>query len=144
MLLAKIGMGILGTALVAGGILSSEGFVHVRVVEKHKNGTHLWLVVPAMVAPIALRLAPAQPFQQAGENLRPWLPAVRAGIGQLAKCPDGTLVEVVDPKEHVRVVKSGGSLVVDVDDPGETVHVSVPLDAARDAANVLAERTAAN
>lgn len=142
MLLAKIGIGLLGTALVAGGIVSSEGFVHVRVMEKHKNGTHLWLVVPAMVVPIALRLVPGRHLQQAAEQVRPWLPAVDAGTAQLAKCPDTTLVEVVDPKEHVTVAKSGGAVVVDVDDPGETVHVSVPLRTVRSAVEVLGSRVA--
>ena len=39
-LLAKIGVGVLGTAMVAGAALSSEGFISIRVHEKQADGTH--------------------------------------------------------------------------------------------------------
>jgi hypothetical protein len=144
MLLARIGTGLLGTALVAGGIVSSQGFLHVRVLEKHKDGTHVRLLLPAMAVPIALRLVPGEHLREAAEHVRPWLPAIDAATTQLADCPDGTLVEVTQPREHVLIVKSGRSLIVDVDDPGETVHVSVPLATVRSAAGVLASRTGPN
>ena len=38
-----------------------------------------------------------------------------------------TFVEVDQAGQHVRVSESGGSVIVDVDDPNETVHVSAPL-----------------
>jgi hypothetical protein len=41
------------------------------------------------------------------------------------------LVEVIDPGEHVVVAKVGDSVVVDVHDRDESVHVAVPLRAAR-------------
>lgn len=46
---------------------------------------------------------------------------------ELAKCPDTVLVEVKDGREHVRVEKRGGRLLVDVDSPREEVHISLPL-----------------
>jgi len=52
-------------------------------------------------------------------------------LSELEKLPDASLVEVEGPKEHVRVNIHFGSLTVDVDDPGETVHVSLPIRAAR-------------
>jgi hypothetical protein len=140
MLLAKIGTGFLGTALVAAGIVSSQGFVHVRVVEKKENGMHLRLALPAMAVPIALRLVPSRNLSEAARNVRPWLPAINAATTRLADCPDGALVEVTGPGQQVSVVKSGGSLVVDVNDRKDTVHVSVPLETVRSAANVVAER----
>ena len=138
-LLGKIGTGILGTALVAGGIVSSQGFIHVRVFEKQKEGTHLRLVVPAMAVPIALRFVPSGHLEEAARKVRPLLPAIGAAATQLANCPDGTLVDVIDPGEHVSVAKSGNSLVVDVNDRKEIVHVSVPLATVRSAANIIAE-----
>ena len=36
--LAKLGVGVLGTALVTGAALSSEGFIHVKVDEKEADG----------------------------------------------------------------------------------------------------------
>jgi hypothetical protein len=139
-LLGKIGTGILGTALIAGGIVSSQGFVHVRVVEKKQDGTHLRLVVPAMAVPIALQFVPSGHLEEAARKVQPLLPAIGAAATALANCPDGTLVDVIGPGEHVSVVKSGGSLVVDVNDRKEVVHVSVPFAMVRSAANVLAER----
>lgn len=139
-LLEKIGMGILGTALVAGGIVSSQGFVHVRVAEKQKGGTHLRLALPAMAVPIALRLVPGVRIEQASRQIQPWLPAIDAAASGLADCPDGPIVEVTEPREQVNIRKRGDSLVVDVNDPGERVHVSVPLGTVRSAADVLAER----
>jgi hypothetical protein len=138
MLLAKIGTGFLATTLVAAGILSSQGFVHVHVAEKQKDGTHLRLVIPALAIPIALEFVPARHLQQAASQVRPWLPAIDAAASQLRDCPDGELVEVTEPGQHVSIVKSGGSLVVDVNDTGERVYVSVPLATVRSAADILA------
>lgn len=137
---AKIGGWFLGTLLVAGGILSSQGFVHVRVEEQRKNGTHLRLVVPAMVVPIALKLVPGRDIADGASQVRPWLPAIDAAAEGLGNCADGPLVEVDDPSEWVSVVKSGGSLVVDVSDPNEHVYVSVPIATLQSAANALASR----
>jgi hypothetical protein len=144
MLLAKIGTGLLGTALIAGGIVSSQGFVHVRVVEKKANGTHLRLVLPAMAVPIALRLVPSGHLEEAARNVRPWLPAINAAASGLADCPDVPLVEVTEPGQHVSVVKSGDSLVVDVNDRNDIVHVAVPLATVRSAAIIVAERGSPN
>ncbi len=141
-LAAKIGWGLLGTVLVVGGIVSSEGFVHVSVQQHRPGGTHIWLVAPAMAAPIALRLVPRRPLEQALEKAREWLPAAQAAASELQECPDGPLVEVTDPTEHVKVGKRDGSLVVDVNDPREKVYVAVPLGAIGDSLRVLAERGA--
>ncbi len=140
---AKIGGWFLGTLLVAGGILSSQGFVHVRVEQQWKNGTHLRLVVPAMVSPIALELVPRHDIADGASQVRPWLPAINAATEGLDQCPDGPLVEVREPGERVSVVKSGESLVVDVQEPEERVHVSVPIATVRSAANVLGKRAQA-
>lgn len=140
MLLAKIGTGLLATAIIAGGVLSSQGFVHVRVLEKQKNGTHLRLIVPALAVPAALKLVPGRQFEQAASHVRPWLPAIHRAASVLADCPDGTLVEVTEPSQRVNIAKSDGSIVVDVNDPSEHVYVSLPLVMLRSAANVLASR----
>jgi hypothetical protein len=138
---AKLGVGVLGTALVAGAALSSEGFIHVRVHEKQANGTHLNIIVPAAVVPAGLRFVPAERLAEASENIRPYLPIIDAAIPALEECPDGVLVEVVDNDDHVVITKSGGSLVIDVDDRGDNVHVSVPLRAAQSAIHQLVQNS---
>ena len=76
--------------------------------------------------------------------MRPYLPAIDAAIPALNDSPDGVLVEVADPGEHVLVRKIGGSIVVDVNDSQDTVHVSVPLRAAQSAIHEIAEANPPN
>ena len=142
--LAKLGIGVLGTALVGAAALSSEGFIYVNVQEKHPGGTHVNVLVPAALVPATLRFVPRHHFADSSQDLRTALPIIDAAIPALGDCPDGVLVEVIDPGEHVLVTKHGGSIVVDVNDPDETVHVSVPLRAAQSAIHQIAEATPAD
>ncbi len=138
MILAKIALGMLGTVVVAGAVLSSEGIVTVRVREKKPEGSRVVVVAPAMLVPMGLRFVPKGNLREAAAELRPWLPTIRVATQELEKCADGTLVEVIDATDHVQVMKRGGSIVVDVDDADETVHVSAPLGALRRAIEQLA------
>jgi hypothetical protein len=137
--LAKLGIGVLGTALIGGAALSSEGFIYVNVQEKHPGGTHVNVFVPAALVPAALHFVPRHHFADSSHDMREALPIIDAAIPALKDTPDGVLVEVRDPGEHVVVTKRGGSIVVDVNDPDETVHVSVPLIAAQSAIHQIAE-----
>jgi hypothetical protein len=137
--LAKLGIGVVGAALVGGAALSSEGFMQVQVHEKHAGGTNLNLFLPAALVPTTLRFVPKRHLAEAAENLRPYLPIVNTAIPAVEECPDGLMVEVVDSQDHVRITKRGGSLEVDVSDTDEVVHVSVPLRAAQSAIHQIAE-----
>jgi hypothetical protein len=137
-LLAKLGVGVLGTALVGSAALSSEGFVHVRVHEKAADGTHLSLIVPAVMVPAVLGVMPRHHLARAAAKLRTYLPVVDAALPAIERCPDGVLVEVINPKEHVVVAKAGDSVVVDVNDAEETVHVALPLRAAQSSLHEIA------
>ena len=136
--LAKLGVGVLGTVVVAGAALSSEGFIHVKVHEKQPGGDNINLIVPAAIVPVALHFVPRQNFARASSDLKEALPIIDAAIPVLQECPDGVLVEVLDPGEHVLVAKSGSSIVVDVNDHDDVVHVSMPLRAARSAIHQIA------
>ena len=127
MVLAKLGVGFLCVTVTAGSVIMSEGLVHVRVNEKRPEGTHLSLIVPGVLAPAAIFCVPSRHLGRASEQLRPWMPAIRAAVDELKDERDMTFVEVVQDGQHVKVSKSGGSVIVDVDDPNETVHVSTPL-----------------
>lgn len=139
LLLGKIGIGLMGTVLVGGAIASSEGFIHVKVNEKQTNGTHISLIVPAVIMPMAVEFIPRHHLRDASANLQQFMPIIDAAMSGLADCPDGPLVEVLDSDSHVTVVKWGGSIVVDADDPDETVHVAVPLRATQRAIDMIAE-----
>jgi hypothetical protein len=137
--LAKLGIGVLGTALVGGAALSTEGFIYVNVQEKHPGGTHVHVFLPAALVPTALHFVPKRHFMDSSHDMRDALPIIDAAIPALNDAPDGVLVEVKDPGEHVLITKHGGSIVVDVNDTDETVHVSVPLIAAQSAIHQIAE-----
>jgi hypothetical protein len=138
-LLAKIGVGVLGTAVVAGAALSSEGFIAIKVHEKQANGTHLSLIGPAALVPATLHFVPKHNLKDAAREITPYLPVIDAAIPALEDCPDGVLVEVKDTGEHVLIQKSGGSVIIDVNDHDDLVHVSVPLRAAQSSIHQIAE-----
>lgn len=145
LILGKLAMGMMGTVLVCGGILCSEGFIHVKVHEKQPNGTHLSFIVPAMLAPMAAHFVPKRELRDGADQMRQYLPVVHAALSGLRDCPDGTtLVEVLDQDTHATVVKDGGSLIVDVDDPDETVHVAVPLRATERTIEEIADASGPN
>lgn len=129
-LLAKIGVGLMGTAIVGGTMLCSEGFMSIKVHEKRANGTNLSIVLPAAIVPATLAVIPNNHLAQASQQLQPYMPLFDAVLPALEECPDGVLVEVTDPHEHALITKQGGSVNVDVNDSNEVVHVSVPLRAA--------------
>lgn len=128
----------MGTAVVAAAALSSEGFIHVKVHEKDPNGHNINLIVPAAAVPVTLRFVPREHLAEASENVRPYLPIIDAAIPALEHCPDGVFVEVTDENEHVVISKFGGSLVIDVNDENDVVHVSVPLRAAQSSIHEIA------
>jgi hypothetical protein len=136
--LAKLGIGVLGTVVVAGAALSTEGFIHVKVDEKQADGHHINLIVPAALVPVTLRFVPRQHLVEAAQNLRANMAIIDAALPALEQCPDGVFVEVTDPGEHVLVAKVGGSIVIDVNDADDIVHVSVPLRAAESAIHEIA------
>lgn len=138
-LLAKIALGMAGAGLASVGVLCSEGVVNVKVVEKKPQGVHIHLIAPAMLAPIAVRLAPQRALADAARQIQPNMGAIRAALDGLRDSEDVVLVEVTEPGEHVQVTKAGGSIVVDVDDAGETVHVSAPIRAISSTVDQLAD-----
>lgn len=138
-LLGKIGLALAGTAVAGIGILCSEGMIEVKVVQKQPESHHVYVIAPAMLIPIGVHFAPKDQIAQASAQVRPWLPTIRAALGGLRDCDDITLVEVNGPGQHVRVAKTGASVIVDADDEGDTVHVSMPLRAISSALEEIAE-----
>ncbi|HXA76789.1 MAG TPA: hypothetical protein VNV41_06610 [Candidatus Acidoferrales bacterium] len=137
-LLAKIALGMAGLGLASAGVLCSEGFVYVKVIEKQPQGLHIQVIAPAMLAPIAVHLAPQRALWKAAREIQPYMPAIDAALDSLRDSDDVVFVKVKEPGEHVLVAKSGASIVVDVDDAGETVHVSAPIHAISSTVDQLA------
>jgi hypothetical protein len=126
-LLGKVALGIAGTALAGLGLICSEGMIEVNVVEKQPEAHHVYVLAPAMLVPIATHFVPSRKLGRASAEIRPWMPTICAALEQLRAGEDVTLVEVREPGQHVLVAKWGGSVVVDVTDKDDIVHVSAPI-----------------
>jgi hypothetical protein len=125
--LGKVALGIVGVAAAGVGLICSEGMIEVNVVERQPEAHHVYVLAPAAVVPMAVHFIPSHQFGHASAELQPWMPTIRAALDQLREVDDVTLVDVTEPGQHVVVAKKGGSVVVDVNDRDETVHVSAPL-----------------
>jgi hypothetical protein len=136
--LGKIALGLVGTVVASAGLLCSEGMIQLNVVEKCPVRHHIFVMAPALLVPFGMQFAPKENLAQASAEIQPWLPTIRAALGQLHECGDFALVEAYSHGQHVRVAKSGGSLVVDVKTEEESVHVSAPIRAISGAVEELA------
>jgi hypothetical protein len=116
--LGKVALGIAGVAAAGVGLICSEGMIEVKVVERQPEAHHVYVLAPAAVVPMAVHFIPSHEFGHASAELQPWMPTIRAALDQLREVDDVTLVVVA---------KKGGSVVVDVNDRDETVHVSAPI-----------------
>jgi len=137
MLLANLALGVVGTVVLAGAYTFHDGIM--RVDEDHGDGRHVHVWVPAAIVPMAMHVIPRQHMEHAAEQARPWLPTLRALTKELEKYPNAEFVDVRDGRanNHVRVRTSGSKLLIDVDEPGEHVHVACPLAMMRDVASEL-------
>ena len=126
-MIRRILLVVVGAVLLTGLVAYSEGAVMVYVQEKKPEGHRLWVPVPALLVDLGVRFVPDERLRDALRDLQPWLPAIEAASHELKRCPDGLLVEVQDPTDHVTVSKGGDVLRVDVDSETDTVHVSVPI-----------------
>lgn len=117
----------LATAGSAGALVYSAGAIRVQVLEKHEGGKNINLIIPAIIIPIGMSLAPEDTLLEISEEMREVLPIIKAASAELARIPDGVLVEVRDRNDHVLIQKRGNSLVIDVESRDEEVHVSFPI-----------------
>ncbi len=128
LLLAKAALGLGGTLVLAGAYTMREGVIRVDVDEYRSGGSHVHMWVPAAAVPMALHLAPRRHLREAAEHAREFLPVAHALVKELKKFPDADFIEVIDGEQHVRIRTHQGKLQIDVTDPGENVHLLVPLE----------------
>ncbi len=125
-----IGKIALGAALMT-AVVMKDGVIEVNVLEKKHDGSHVHLFLPATAATWGIHLAPERRLAEHLRGHRDELALAHVALSQLERIPDAVLVQVDSPKEHVRVATRNGSFVVDADTSEETVHVRVPIRAAR-------------
>ena len=137
-LLGKIALGFGATVVLAGAYTFREGLLRVDVDESHGNGSHVHVWVPAAIVPMAMHFVPRQKLERAGEQASQYMPLVHTVAKELQKYPEADLVEVRDADEYVHIRTHDGSLLIDVDEPGEHVHVACPLETIDDVSRELA------
>lgn len=133
-LLAKVALGVASTVAFATIYTFREGVIRVDVDEFRSGGSHVHFWVPAAVVPIAAHFTPSRHLRNAGEKVEPWLPTIRQLSKELQKYPHADFVDVQDGAQHVQVRTRDGKLQVDVHEPGQDVHVAVPIDTIEDMA----------
>lgn len=132
------GLGFLGSTavLAVGGMIAvgaavyQDGAIRISVDEKKPDGHHIHLIAPAAIVPVGMRFVPDNALKEASSQLQVWAPAIKIAAVELEKYRDFVLVEVEDESDHVKITKRGGSLVIDVNDAEDTVHVSFPIHSA--------------
>ena len=127
MLLAKAALGLGGALVAVGAYTFHEGVIRMDVDEFRAGGSHIHLWVPAAMVPMTMYFVPKHHLCDAASQAREFLPVAHAFFKELRKFPDVELMEVKDDDQHVRIRTRGGKLQIDVDDPGEKVHLLVPL-----------------
>jgi hypothetical protein len=138
LLVGKILLGAAGSVVAMGAMISSEGFVNVKVRETKPDGVHLHIFAPVILMNIGLHFVPQRNLKNAAEQVKPWLPVIDATVKGLKDSENVQLVEVTGPDHHVKVATDGGYMVVDVTDPGDEVHVALPLSEIDRAAHEIA------
>jgi hypothetical protein len=138
-LLGKIALGFGATVVMAGAYTFHEGLLRVDVDETHGRGSQVHVWVPAAIVPMAIRFIPRDRMRDAGERAANFMPLVHTVAKELQKYPEAELVEVHDGPQYVHIRTHNGNLLIDADEPGQTVHVSCPLATIDDVSRELAE-----
>jgi len=141
MILAKLALGFASTMIFATVYTFREGVIRVDVDEHRDGGSHVHLWAPAAVVPMAMHFVPKEHFREAALHANEFLPLVQVLSSELRKYPDSTFVEVQDGHDHVRVSTVGTKIQIDVVNPQENVHVTVPLRTINDVAEQIAAST---
>jgi hypothetical protein len=114
-----------------------EGILRIDTDEHRPGGSHVHVWVPAAIVPMAMHFVPRRHINHAVAEISPWLPTVRVLTKEFKKYPEADLVQVDSARDHVHIQMHGGRLLIDVDEPGQTVHVACPLAMLQDVADQL-------
>src|SRR6202030_2692888 len=96
-LLGKVGMAIVGTALAGTGIICSERIISVDVAARQRKRHHVFVVSREMLVQIAMHFIPKEHLAKHAHEVQPWLPTIRASLNALSESDDITFVEVKEP-----------------------------------------------
>jgi hypothetical protein len=116
---------LIGTGLV---IAWRAGSVVVQVSGHDRGGDDVRIRVPAAVGHLALLCIPDRAFGWSARDRVFHHGEMRLLAGELERIPDGTvLVQVDSPGETVQISREHGMLLIHVDSDQEKVRVEVPV-----------------
>lgn len=127
MLLAKAALGMGGALVLAGAYTFHEGVIRVDVDEHREGGSHIHMWVPAALVPMTMHFVPREHLREAAMRSQEFTPLAHSVIKELKRFPEADFVEVKDGQDHVQIRTHAGKLQIDVDNPGENVHLLIPL-----------------
>ncbi len=129
---ALAGVVVLGWVLLIGAVYAWGGVVTVQIRDT-EEGLNLYLPVPVALVDVAVATGrqvvsycEIDELLEVQADLREWQPFLGALLEALDESPDFTLVEVEDGTAHVRVVKKGRSLIIEVSESDLSLRVSLP------------------
>jgi hypothetical protein len=124
--------GAIAIPAAATATVAATGVAWVDVKEGGRDGHHIILPVPLLLADAAAAFVPRHEIRLPPEAVK-HLGVAREVLQALADCPDAELVRVEEASEQVTIRKTGDTLHVEVHGrDGEDVSVNVPLSAVRD------------
>jgi hypothetical protein len=133
-----------GVIVLTMAIAYAAGTVWIDVRETRPGGHRVVLAVPSVLVTLGLRFVPDKDLRDDSDDWRPWLPTIAVAGRELERCPDARLVEVKGPGQWVSITKRGQSLVIDVEDETDNVHISLPVGLVPSVASELANRHGPN
>ncbi len=140
LLLASFLVLFVGSGLMLAATVAVTGVARVQI-EDRAEGFSLDIPVPALLieggALVASFALPDDELARLRVELGDVEPIVSSMLDELVALDDVVLVEVNDGSDWVRVEKRGGALVIDVEEPDTSVHLSVPLGSVRRSAGWL-------
>jgi hypothetical protein len=137
---AKVALGLGVTLAMTTAYVFHEGVIRVDVDESRPGGSHVHFWAPGTAVSAGMRLAnlmPQHPLEQAAEEVKPYLPVIRAVARELQKYPNAEFIDVTDEEQHVHIATVSGKLHIDVQGDGENVHLQVPVETLIDVADRL-------
>jgi len=129
-MLMKVGLLVTTPFILIALLLGASGVVVVDVHEGGPDGHHFVIPVPLLLARACLNFAPDEARYIPCEEFAPYQDLSIRVLEELENAPDGVLVEVLEGDETVLIQKIGKNIQVDVEDGGDVVRCTLPIEGA--------------
>ena len=115
----------LATVGTGAAVVYNAGTLSVEA--QAEDGSQVTVSLPAILAHLAIALAPDELIADLHRELEPLWPTIEAAARELDRTPDFVLLEIRSRDEHVVLAKRSGRLLIEVESERERVSIAVPL-----------------